>query len=219
MKKVIAVLALAGLGMGGGVAYANHDSDFPCDVEASNTHVGNIERVHELGITSGSGGDSCSYSPEDLVRRDQMATFLANTYDAAVADAETTVGPAGVAGPVGPAGADGAAGGPVGPAGADGVDGVAGADGLPGLNGVDGLPGLPGADGIAGVDGLPGLDGVDGLPGTDGLPGLPGLDGVDGLPGISPEEVTALTDEIATLTERVSTLEALLAPLLPVPAL
>lgn len=90
------VLAVAGLGMGGGVAYSNHVGDFPCDVKASNSHLANIKRVHELGITAGgAGGNPCAYGPDGLVRRDQMASFLANTYDAAVADAKTTVGATG----------------------------------------------------------------------------------------------------------------------------
>ena len=128
MKKAIAVLALAGLGLGGGVAYADHDADFPCDVEADNIHFANIERAHELDITVGSDG-SCSYDEESFVRRDQMASFLTNTYDAAVADSAGTVGPAG------PAGADGAAGaeGPEGPAGPEGPEGPAGADGTDGI--------------------------------------------------------------------------------------
>ena len=130
MKKAIAVLALAGLGLGGGVAYADHDADFPCDVEADNIHLANIERAHDLKITVGSDG-SCSYDPESFVRRDQMASFLTNTYDAAVANSAGTAGPAGAAGaegPTGPAGAEGPAGpaGPEGPAGADGQDGAAG---------------------------------------------------------------------------------------------
>lgn len=133
MKKAVAMLALAGLGLGSGIAYADHDSAFPCDVAASNTHLANIERAHELDITAGSGGDSCSYSPEDFVRRDQMATFLTNTYDAAVADSAGTVGPAGPTGPAGAAGADGEDG-AVGPAGPQGPAGEDGADGAPGIS-------------------------------------------------------------------------------------
>ena len=128
MKKAIAVLALAGLGLGGGVAYADHDADFPCDVESSNIHFANIERAHELGITVGSD-DSCGYAPRDFVRRDQMASFLANTYDAAVANSAGTVGPAGPAGAQGEQGPAGPAG-PQGPAGADGADGEDGAPGI-----------------------------------------------------------------------------------------
>ena len=149
MKKVFAVLALAGLGLGGGVAYADHDADFPCDVEANNVHLRNIERAHELGITVGSDA-SCSYAPKDFVRREQMASFLTNTYDAAVADS---------AGTVGATGADGATGaeGPMGPAGPAGADGMAGIAGIDGIDGVAGPIGETGLTGLTGPIGEPGM--------------------------------------------------------------
>lgn len=134
MKKFIIALTVAGLGMGGGVAYASHDADFPCDVEAKNTHLANIERIHELGITAGGvgGGDPCTYGPSQFVLRDQMASFLANTYDAAIEDAKTTVGPDG----------------------ANGTDGADGDAGMDGAVGAEGPAGPAGADGAAGIDGI-----------------------------------------------------------------
>jgi peptidoglycan/xylan/chitin deacetylase (PgdA/CDA1 family) len=50
------------------------------DVAASSTHAAAIGAVHEAGITKGCTDDGRSYCPNDAVRRDQMASFLARAF-------------------------------------------------------------------------------------------------------------------------------------------
>jgi hypothetical protein len=46
------------------------------DVHPSSTHAAAIGAVHEAGITRGCSADGGSYCPGEIVRRDQMASFL-----------------------------------------------------------------------------------------------------------------------------------------------
>ena len=49
------------------------------DVPANHIFAAWIEELARRGVTSGCGGGN--YCPNDPVRRDQMATFLARTFD------------------------------------------------------------------------------------------------------------------------------------------
>ncbi|MEX2620209.1 MAG: S-layer homology domain-containing protein [Egibacteraceae bacterium] len=49
------------------------------DVNASSVHAGNIAALAEAGITQGCGANR--FCPDDVVRRDQMASFLIRTFD------------------------------------------------------------------------------------------------------------------------------------------
>ncbi|MEX1163927.1 MAG: S-layer homology domain-containing protein, partial [Nitriliruptor sp.] len=60
------------------------------DVTSGSTHAGNIGCVAGYGITRGTGADA--YGPAEGVRRDQMATFLANALE--VAGVELPTAPA-----------------------------------------------------------------------------------------------------------------------------
>ena len=49
--------------------------------DVSGTHSGNINAIAEAGITLGCDATGTRYCPDDLVRRDQMASFLARGLD------------------------------------------------------------------------------------------------------------------------------------------
>ncbi|HEV2124937.1 MAG TPA: hypothetical protein VGW38_19485 [Chloroflexota bacterium] len=85
MRKVL-LLALAGMFVMGGVAVATTTFN---DVPLDNVHHNNIDRAAAEGITVGCGENpNEKYCPRDFVRRDQMASFLVNTLDAANGDAQ-----------------------------------------------------------------------------------------------------------------------------------
>ena len=85
MRKVL-LLALAGMFVMGGVAVATTTFN---DVPLDNVHHDNIDRAAAEGITVGCGENPNErYCPRDFVRRDQMASFLVNTLDAANEDAQ-----------------------------------------------------------------------------------------------------------------------------------
>lgn len=85
MKKVL-VLAVAGMFVMGGVVGATTTFN---DVPLDNVHHGSIDRAAAEGITVGCGENpNEKYCPRDFVRRDQMASFLVNTLDAANEDAQ-----------------------------------------------------------------------------------------------------------------------------------
>ena len=85
MRKVL-LLALAGMFVMGGVAVATTTFN---DVPNNNVHHNNIDRAAAEGITVGCGENpNEKYCPRDFVRRDQMASFLVNTLDAANEEAQ-----------------------------------------------------------------------------------------------------------------------------------
>jgi micrococcal nuclease len=86
VSRGIAVLALAGLGLGSlGVAPAAAATLPPGGTFADDdgsTHEGNIEAIAAEGITLGCNPPgNYRYCPSDGVRRDQMAAFLARAFD------------------------------------------------------------------------------------------------------------------------------------------
>jgi hypothetical protein len=73
-KLLLVAAAVATAAIGIPVAWASHTFT---DVPDSNPHHDDIDFIAELGVTAGCAPDL--YCPDDFVRRDQMATFLANT--------------------------------------------------------------------------------------------------------------------------------------------
>lgn len=57
---------------------------FPCDLDTSNVHFANIQRLADAGIVAGTGenseGEDC-YDPGGNVSREQMATFIRQAQD------------------------------------------------------------------------------------------------------------------------------------------
>lgn len=85
---LLAVLAFAGLTVGAGAQIVVTDpANFFVDDEG-NTHENNINMAAFHGITVGCDAPAKRYCPNDFVQRDQMATFLMNTYNAATANEE-----------------------------------------------------------------------------------------------------------------------------------
>ena len=82
----VAVLSFAGLTLGAGAQETHLDPANAFVDDEGNIHEPNIDRAAALDITEGCDTAGPRYSPSDFVRRDQMATFLVNTYNAAAAD-------------------------------------------------------------------------------------------------------------------------------------
>lgn len=143
---------------------------------------------------------------------------------AIIQDSEIQRGPPGPPGPRGPPGPPGRRGetGHLGRPGTNGEGGQSpdsrgqkGEKGEPGVPGtatvVTGHPGLPGTPGSPGPVGPPGLKGEPGesIQGPQGLPGRAGPKGEPGRPaiGASPEDITALKDQMRMLSAIVTELE------------